>query len=235
MYRIRILLVLVDDEQQLPILQELNRLAVISNFTLIFAWSNIEAARYLETFKVYENKSSQSIQSKDENEFLPKVHKILSNHIKSVNKTDVITLLDVFQNVQNIFQAKEEQLILCPGIGEKKAKRLHSVFNEPFLKQSSGNKGSSVYEQALVRDVPNPSTNETAVRSQGQQKEKDTYSAVSINQTDPLIITVQQEAFEVDISVSTSKQPINDTTGSNQSSKQRKRNIAQIVEIDEDM
>jgi DNA excision repair protein ERCC-1 len=144
MYKIRILLILVDDENNLTVMQELNRLAFIYNYTLIFTWSNLECARYLETFKNYENKSSASIQSKEETEFVPKLHKLLSNNIKSVNKTDVVTLLDTFTNLSGILAAKEENFILCPGIGEKKAKRLYSVFHEPFIKDNlyiAGKKG----------------------------------------------------------------------------------------------
>jgi NAD-dependent DNA ligase len=146
MYKIRILLILVDDENNLTVMQELNRLAFIYNYTLIFTWSNVECARYLETFKNYENKSSSSIQSKEETEFVPKLHKLLSNNIKSVNKTDVVTLLDTFTNLSGVLAAKEEDFILCPGIGEKKAKRLYSVFHEPFIKDNlyiTGKKGGT--------------------------------------------------------------------------------------------
>lgn len=130
-YRLRVLLVLVDDETNLVALQELNRIAFVSNFTLICAWSNIECARYLETLKSYENKSSSSIQAKEETEFLPRLSKVLTS-VRSVNKTDVTTLLDVFGNFSNICNAQEQQLVLCPGLGEKKVKRLYAALHEPF-------------------------------------------------------------------------------------------------------
>ena len=54
MFKLRVLLVLVDDEHNLQALQELNKLAFAHGYTLILAWSNLECARYLETLKFYD-------------------------------------------------------------------------------------------------------------------------------------------------------------------------------------
>lgn len=134
-YRLRILLVLVDDENNLTALQELNRIAFLQNFTLILATSNLECARYLETLKSYENKSSVSIQTKEETDFLPRITRALTT-VRSVNKTDVITLLDVFGNFSEIAKASEADLVLCPGIGAKKVKRLYQALHCPFEERS---------------------------------------------------------------------------------------------------
>lgn len=91
----------------------------------------MECARYLETFKNYENKSSSSIQSREETEFLPRLQKVLTT-VRSINKTDVTTLMDVFGTMSNICQASEVQLTMCPGLGGKKIKRLLEVLHEPF-------------------------------------------------------------------------------------------------------
>ena len=130
----RILLILIDNVDNLVALQELNKIAFTNNFTLISCWSYAECARYLETFKLYEGKAATAIQEKEETEFLPRLNKVLTN-VKSVNKTDVVTLLDVFGSFRKICQAKEGQLVHCPGLGEKKVKRLHQVINEPFIKR----------------------------------------------------------------------------------------------------
>jgi len=135
-FRLRILLVFVDDESNLATLQELNKIAFACDFTLILAWSNAECARYLETFKAYEGKSATAIQEKVETEFLPKLTSVLTN-VRSVNKTDVITLMDVFGSFGGICRASEQELVLCPGIGDKKVKRLHRALHEPFLPPES--------------------------------------------------------------------------------------------------
>jgi DNA excision repair protein ERCC-1 len=132
------LLVLVDDENNTSSIQELNTIAFRNDFTLILSWSNLEAARYIETIKLYEGKSSNSIKEKVESEFLPAITKSLTN-ISSVNKTDVVTLLDNFDNFHGICNASEQQLILCPGIGEKKVKRIYKTLHEPFHKKKPNN------------------------------------------------------------------------------------------------
>eukprot|EP01038_Epipyxis_sp_PR26KG_P012260 gene12260-16440_t len=135
-YRVRVLLVLVDDENNVSTLSELNKIAFSSEFTLILAWSNLEAARYLESLKIYEGKSSQSIQEKVETQFMPIFTRSLTS-VRSINKTDVVTLLDVFGSFANICRANEEQLVLCPGLGEKKVKRLYQTLHEPFKRKKA--------------------------------------------------------------------------------------------------
>lgn len=71
----------------------------VMQFTLLLSWSNLEAGRYLETLKAYESKPSASIQERVEDDFLPQLTKALKN-IPSVNKTDVLTMLQGFQNLR---------------------------------------------------------------------------------------------------------------------------------------
>jgi DNA excision repair protein ERCC-1 len=151
-YRFRLLLVLVDDENNLNALQELNKIAFNHDFTLILASSNTECARYLETFKSYENKSSASIQQKEETEFLPRLTKVLTT-VRSVNRTDVLTLLDVFGNLTNICSANEQQLVLCPGIGEKKVRRLHQALHQPFEKKAKKPSKAASESKKVDNDV----------------------------------------------------------------------------------
>jgi len=141
-YKIRILLVLVDTDDNVQLLLTMNKICFNTNFTLILAWSTEECARYLETVKIYESKSSSSIQEKVETEFLPKLTKVLTS-VRSINKTDVATLLDTFGNLSNIINADVQQLMLCPGLGEKKVRRLHQAFHEPFIKKNNNNNNTT--------------------------------------------------------------------------------------------
>ena len=45
-------------------LRELMRVSVSLDFSLILSWSSEEAGRYLETFKMYENKPADMIKEK---------------------------------------------------------------------------------------------------------------------------------------------------------------------------
>lgn len=141
----------MDNENNPAVLQDLNKLAFRNDFTMILGWSNLECARYIETLKIYEGKSATAIQEKEETEYLPRVTKVLTN-IRSVNKTDVITLLDVFGNLANVCQATEQKMILCPGMGEKKVKRLYQTLHEPFKKKSK-TATSSIVTSTDVRSI----------------------------------------------------------------------------------
>ena len=135
-YRLRILLVFVDDIYNTKSLNELNIVCYKHNFILILSLSEIESARYIECMKEYEGKTTNIIKEKNDNlEFKPKFTKILTNNIKSINKTDTTTLLDMCSTVSNIFAITKEQLTIIPGLGDKKVKRLFEVFNEPFIQK----------------------------------------------------------------------------------------------------
>jgi len=164
-YKVRILLVLVDTEDNVQLLLTINKVCFNTNFTLILAWSIEECARYLETLKIYESKSSSSIQEKVETEFLPKLTKVLTS-VRSINKTDVATLLDTFGTLSNIINADEQHLMLCPGLGEKKVKRLFQAFHEPFIKKKSAvNNDMNPYETNTKVDAIAPSTTDTTTTS----------------------------------------------------------------------
>jgi DNA excision repair protein ERCC-1 len=70
--------------------------------------------------------------------------------VKSVNKTDVTTLLGVFGNISNICAASETALVVCPGLGERKVKRLHSALNVSFVKKHK----SAANVQTVITKVP---------------------------------------------------------------------------------
>lgn len=121
----------MDVEDNASILLFLNKLCCINNLTLILAWTEEEAARYLETFKAFEGKDASLIQKKKDMTFSEQVADTLGC-IRSVNKTDAVTLLSQFGNIKNIMTASLEDIRQCPGIGEKKAKRLFDAFHKPF-------------------------------------------------------------------------------------------------------
>ncbi|TMW62490.1 hypothetical protein Poli38472_005108 [Pythium oligandrum] len=134
-YKTKVVLCFVDVDDNEIALREINRVTLLSQFTLILAWSWLEAARYLETLKAYENKSATLIKEKVDAEFLPQANDVFTT-IRSVNKTDVVTLLSTFGSVEGVMNASLEELSLCPGIGAKKVRQLLETFNEPLTKES---------------------------------------------------------------------------------------------------
>uniref|UniRef100_A0A8D3AC68 ERCC1-like central domain-containing protein n=1 Tax=Scophthalmus maximus TaxID=52904 RepID=A0A8D3AC68_SCOMX len=94
-FTLRVLLVQVDVKDPHHALKELARICIMADCTLILAWSPEEAGRYLETYKSYEKKPADLLKEQVEKDYLSKVTDCLTT-VKSVNKTDAITLLSTF-------------------------------------------------------------------------------------------------------------------------------------------
>ncbi|XP_065511299.1 DNA excision repair protein ERCC-1 isoform X2 [Caloenas nicobarica] len=129
-YGLQLLLLQKDPQQAL---KELAKVCILTDCTLLLAWSPEEAARYLETYKAYEQKPPDLLKERVEQDFLSRMTDCLSS-VKSVNKPDALSLLTAFGSLANVVRASREDLSLCPGIGPQKAKRLFDILHEPFLK-----------------------------------------------------------------------------------------------------
>lgn len=133
MFRLRVLLVLVDLTDNQDALEVLAKFCVVHNLTLLLAWSNDEAARYLETLKTYEHKSADQLQEHVAKDYISQLTSVLTS-VKSINKTDVVTLSSTFGCVKDIANVSVDDLRLCPGFGDLKAERLMAMLDEPFVK-----------------------------------------------------------------------------------------------------
>ncbi|KYO29623.1 DNA excision repair protein ERCC-1 [Alligator mississippiensis] len=132
-FALQILLLQVDVKDPHKALKELAKICILADCTLVLAWSPEEAGRYLETYKAYEQKPPDLLMEKVDQDFLSQMTNCLTS-VKSVNKTNTLSLLSAFGSLASITQASREDLSLCPGIGPQKAKRLFDVLHEPFLK-----------------------------------------------------------------------------------------------------
>ncbi|XP_006662516.1 DNA excision repair protein ERCC-1 [Oryza brachyantha] len=135
-FKLRVILCHIDVEDVVKPLHEVTRTAILHDCTLLCGWSLEECGRYLETIKVYENKSADSIREHMDNDYLSRLTHALTS-IRHVNKTDVVTLGSNFGSLSQVMNASMEELARCPGIGERKVKRLHDTFHEPFKRASS--------------------------------------------------------------------------------------------------
>ncbi|CAJ1958390.1 unnamed protein product [Cylindrotheca closterium] len=130
-FKVRILLVLVDVEDNAKILLQLNAISVRNSMTMILAWTEKEAARYLESYKALNGKDASIIQRKEANNYVDQVAEFITA-TKPANKTDSANLLCHFSNVQAIIAASKDELSLCPGLGHVKVQKLHDAFHHPF-------------------------------------------------------------------------------------------------------
>lgn len=128
LYEVRVLLLLIDTQQYEGILKELSKLALTAGCTLVLCWSYEEAAKYLESYKIFETKPADPIMEANSC-----ATECLST-VKKVNKTDAASLVALYGSLDSIITASKENITLCPGLGPHKAERLYQLFHEPFLK-----------------------------------------------------------------------------------------------------
>ncbi|CAN1232798.1 DNA excision repair protein ERCC-1 [Linum perenne] len=150
-YKLRVVLCHVDVADVTKPLLEVTKTALLHDCTLLCAWSLEECGRYLETIKMYENKSADLIQGQMDTDYLSRLQHALTS-VRRVNKTDVVTLGSTFGSLSNIMDASMEDLARCPGIGERKVKRLHDTFHEPFKRTVSS---QSVVSETTTQGLPN--------------------------------------------------------------------------------
>ena len=132
-FTLRVLLLLVDvDDSERPLL-DLSKLCFAHGWTLVCCWSAEETARYLETLKAYEKKTSAAIEERVDHADHAATLLDALTQVRSINKTDVRQLLTNFGSFAGLAQASKEELTAVPGMGERKVHRLHHVFNQPFI------------------------------------------------------------------------------------------------------
>ncbi|CAA7403692.1 unnamed protein product [Spirodela intermedia] len=149
-FKLRVVLCHVDVVDVAKPLLEVTRTSLLHDCTLLCGWSLEECGRYLETIKVYEKKSADSIREQMDTDYLSRLTHALTT-IRHVNKTDVITLGTTFGSLSGIMDSSMEDLARCPGIGEQKVKRLYDTFHKPFRRVSSESTvplGASAMESA---------------------------------------------------------------------------------------
>lgn len=132
-YELRVLLVLVDVKEPHHELKQLTKICFLAEMTLMLAWSQEEAGRIIEVYKIYENKPPDMIMEKqDSNPYSMLIDTLTS--VRSINRSDAMTLLSTFGSLEKIVQATEEELSFCPGMGPQKASKLYKVLHQKFKK-----------------------------------------------------------------------------------------------------
>ncbi|WWC91020.1 uncharacterized protein L201_005960 [Kwoniella dendrophila CBS 6074] len=131
-YNLRIILVLCDVNEHQQSLREINKIAIINEYTIFIAWSNEEIGQYLTCFKSFENKSSDSLKEKVHQVYQDQLQHVLTSGRK-INKTDSDNLASQFGSFKNISKQPSKVLSNVKGLGAAKVTSLVDAFNKPFL------------------------------------------------------------------------------------------------------
>ncbi|XP_012569867.1 DNA excision repair protein ERCC-1 [Cicer arietinum] len=196
-FKLRLVLCHVDVEDVVKPLLEVTKTALLHDCTLVCGWSLEECGRYLETIKVYENKPADIIQGQMDTDYLSRLTHALTT-VRHVNKTDVVTLGTTFGSLSNIMGASMEDLARCPGIGERKVKRLYDTFHEPFKRVESSRQAileTSVQNKPDNLDISLRKNAESSSSLEDKQKGVDNASKRRKKEPDLTVKTALSEAF----------------------------------------
>ena len=151
-FKLRVLMVMVDVDDNANTLLQLNTIGVTNQLTVILCWSELEAARYLETFKARDGKDATPIQKKGSLNPLDRVTDFLTGGRAGVNKTDAVTLWNQFSTVSGIASASRDELALVGGMGPVKVRRLHEALHKPFSKLRSRSRKQQQQRQQMEEE-----------------------------------------------------------------------------------
>ena len=139
-YSLQVLIVMIDvSDPRLP-LRELTKFTIAVDATLMVCWSYEEAARYVETYKLYRNKPPEILMEKQgandrgtQGEYECAVEALAS--IRKINRTDAVSLISTFASLDKLVKASPDAISVCPGLGPQKAEHLHNLFRKPFKRK----------------------------------------------------------------------------------------------------
>ena len=136
-YSLKVLLLLIDVHDSNHTLKEMIKICSLSDYALMCAWSYEDAGRILDSYKCFEHKSPESIMDK---KIVNKLSRYQANldalaSIKTINKTDALSLLSTFHTLESVVKSTKLQLNVCPGLGSTKAEALTKFFTKPFKRK----------------------------------------------------------------------------------------------------
>jgi DNA excision repair protein ERCC-1 len=170
-FKLRVLLVFVDVDDNANTILQLNTIGVTNQLTVILCWSELEAARYLETYKTRDGKDATPIQKKESTNPLDRVTDFLTGGRAGVNKTDAMTLWNQFSTVAGIAAASRDELALVGGMGPVKVRRLHEALHKPFSKLRSRARKKQRLQQTEEDEADN-ATEENTTRETAEANNK---------------------------------------------------------------
>lgn len=95
MFNLRVLLLMCDAKQYTQDVKDLTKRCLANNITIVMAWTPEQAARYLEQYKILENKGPELIKERAKDDWVGQMTSLLTS-IQRVNKTDAMALLTKF-------------------------------------------------------------------------------------------------------------------------------------------
>nr|CAG4635678.1 EOG090X0BTB [Artemia franciscana] len=122
----------IDVKDPYPSLKELTKICLLTDLTLMPAWSFEEAGQILETYKSYEFKPPDMIMEKLDSDPYSKASHAKSTK-KNKKKTGAVTLRSKQTALEKICQASDSLECKCHTFLERTCRRSFYLFNHLFL------------------------------------------------------------------------------------------------------
>jgi DNA repair protein Rad10 len=135
-YAVRLLIVQVNIEVPQDALLELTAVSLQQGHTLVCAQSAQEAAQYLELLCTLEK--SEEAHSGAFSTLLGRpepgvgVAADLLRSVRGMTKNGIAGLLQTLGSLAGVATAEVDQLCAVPGVGAKRAQKLHAIMRQPF-------------------------------------------------------------------------------------------------------
>ncbi|OLL24669.1 Asparagine synthetase domain-containing protein [Neolecta irregularis DAH-3] len=159
LYNLRILLVRVDIDNHTDSIRDLTKTSIINNLTIILAWTDAEAGRYLETFKSYEMAQPTLIMEKQAPDYASRIIDTLTS-VRSVNKADALSLISNFGSLRNAMNAIPEEILMIGGWGQQKVDRFTQTIEAPFVIRNARKQTAAIQSYNQHQSAPSCSMNE---------------------------------------------------------------------------
>lgn len=130
--RLRVLLVHVDIENHQVALKELTKISLKQDFTILLAWSQEEAGRYLAELKIMESASAKAIQAQSTDDYEATLQDVLGK-VKGVNKNDSLSLVAQYGSLKNAILDGGKTAEAIGGWGTVKVKKFKETVSQPFI------------------------------------------------------------------------------------------------------
>jgi DNA excision repair protein ERCC-1 len=201
-YGLRLLMIVCDVSNPKQALQELTKMGVVKNLTIIVAANATEAGRYLESYKSLENAAPTGIQGHASTAYQDQVVDVLTA-VRAVNKSDAQTLISTFGSLKNALNASAEEMQTIIGWGPRKVQNLMTVLHMPFRSDTGTNRkrqaemASQAVEQQQRRT--HPGADHSASRAvEGLASEPVAQATTESMAADPLFLADDDEEVTID-------------------------------------
>lgn len=142
---------MVDIPNHEDALRELSKTSLVSNVTVILAWSAAEAARYLELYKSYEHAGFDAIRGQQVSGYAERLVEFVTVP-RNINKADAVSLVSAFGSLRHAVNAGPDQVGVVSGWGERKVKAWCKAVNEPFRVAKAKRRVAASSAAASARD-----------------------------------------------------------------------------------